>query len=492
MRKMFLSTMFIVWVLLGEEIVKFEPSNYYVDTNGDTVLILPESQDIQSIEGQNGSNTPVLFGGDLNLTEKSGCGHPGLATATIGSNYYVYVTTETSLNDQCEVYIREWQLVRSGYALNAIFTNSCGWYSSSGTLYFPAIATTSSNLMLLFHKVPSYYTRSVIYDLPGLENSAIYYLDADVNVVEPDVAPASASGDNFYAVATYKYSDTDSDIRFYTTTNGGQTWNKTTLRNDWVNEYWLARIASDPSNYSRVGVVWIKNNNEAIECRLSSNGGSSWSGVHTWNNLAWPDIAIYGSTVFIVAKNGSNLQIIYSTDFGSSWNGYTIDPPDVVEYPAIEVSQGGMWMIVYSDNDGDVYYTYSYDTNVSGSDFNQVSDGSYGVPDRPAVVEDPTMSDWAIVAWKDSRSSTDIYGDCEYGSLSGEEEKISFKDSKELILPSSIISNWPSFLKDKENLTIYRLDGTKISKESTPKPGVYFLVLKDKGRTLKQKIVFMK
>jgi len=480
-------------LIYAQEVLKFEPSNYYINENGDTVLILPEDLPQIGFFEIKSDTISIKFGNDVNLTEKSGCGHPGLAVRDAGN--YLYVCTETGLSNM-EVYVREWKLSRSGSELRLAYSSGVGWYHTTYTIYFPAIAATSSKLMLVCdtRSGSNYYSSySFIHDIPGLSNGTYYLLDAQSPVVTPDVACRSSTGDDFYAVAQYRYTSTDCDIRFYKTKNGGQNWNRTTLVGGWpdANYYWMPRIASDPTNYLRVGAVWIKNTYEAIQCRLSSGSGAHWSSTYTWNNLSYPDIAIHSGEVGIVAVNGSDLEIIYSFNYGSSWNRYTINPPDVVEYPAIDVTPGGMWMIVYSDNDGDVYYAWSFDiSNFSASDFVQVSDGGYGVSDRPAVVEDPTHANYAIVAWKDSRSSTDIYGDCEDGNMVDIKEKLSFKHPKDFTLPS-ITSKWLSFLKDRGNLSVYSLNGRKI-KGLSPKTGIYFLNLKDKEKTRKQKVIFIK
>lgn len=133
--------------------------------------------------------------------------------------------------------MREWKLTRVGDVLKLAFTSGIGWYHNTYTLYFPGIATTSSKLMLVCDSRSGsnyYYSYSMIHDIPGFSNYNSYLLDAQSPVMTPDVAPAANSGDDFYAVAVYRYSSTDWDIRFYYTTNGGQNWNRTTLVGNWL------------------------------------------------------------------------------------------------------------------------------------------------------------------------------------------------------------------------------------------------------------------
>lgn len=70
MKKLCLSMICMVGIAYAQEVMKFEPSNYYVNENGDTVLILPKLPLIIP-ELNTGEDSSFLdFGTDANLTYK--------------------------------------------------------------------------------------------------------------------------------------------------------------------------------------------------------------------------------------------------------------------------------------------------------------------------------------------------------------------------------------------------------------------------------------
>lgn len=251
----------------------------------------------------------------------------------------------------------------------------------------------------------------------------------------------------------------------------------------------MPRIASASDNRSKVGVVWIKNYSEKIQCRLSSNSGSSWSSYYEWAGPTYPDIAIYGNTIMIVAEasNGSDLWIAYSYNFGSSWSTYTINVPGSVDFPAVEYVGG--WAVVYYSG-GNVYYGWESDPSgfTSGS-FTSIVDGNYALSDRPAVIMDPTSPAWAIVAWKDSRSSTDIFGDCENGYMMDIKEKLSFI-STDNVIPT--LAKSLDILKNIDKIALYNQSGRKIKDWDKTKGGIYFINLKKSKQNKKYKIIIIK
>jgi len=479
----------------------FSPSNYYLDKSGDTVKILL-SKKVQIKKSASSTIDLPLMGSDFNLSESFSAGHPSLAILH-GSSSYLYVASETG-EQYYEISLKEWKLERDGGILNMIDTDERTGFGYTGSIdfYYPEIAATSSRLMLVNDSRSGsnyYYAYSHLLTIPGLNSYGAEYLDGDSPVATPDVAPASSSGDDFYAIAVYMATSSDWDIRFYKTTDGGSTWNKATL---WDNGVICAmpRISSAYDNRSKIVATW--KTADTVLIGYSSNGGSNWT-IWYLTGFDFPDIAVYSNTIVLVIQNGNTLYFVFSKDGGNSWNSNSVTFSSSVNYPAIATSPNGWWLVTFYSNDK-VYYGYESDPSYFDSNsFLVISDDSYALPDRPSVVIDPTVysNGWSIVAWKDSRSSTDIYGDCMDGDMVGIDET-SINDS--FFIPSILYNEQILFVPNGINeIVIYDLAGrTVFSKEKCfpnkeikvelKKTGVYFISLKGPNKVYLKKALFVR
>ena len=409
----------------GTVISEYSPANYSISTDGDTVLLLPDLLPVDIPESHDNTNTDTTgwrFWTDVNIQASSyTCYHPALAKY---SSIDLYCACETDASGFNGI-IRVRRSIDGGLSWTYF-----GGFTQSTTvpLLFPEIGVTSTRVVVTCHEFSTNHSYSVTSPRGSSASWNFYYLDADANVRTPDVVGVGA--DQFYAAATYLYSSTDQDVRFYKTTNYGVNWTRTTLLGAFPDSraHWRPRVAVDPSNNSKVGVTWMTGS-DSVGVALSTNAGSTWA--FYWitpvsNTPRYPDIAIAGNNVVVAYDYGNYLKMHYSTNFGGAWSSiYTTSIPNPVEYPVINTDGGCFFLAYVCTADHCLYYDWAT-TPGSWHTFVEVTDPTgYARTEPPAVCGDPENYLYGFTAWADSRSTGDIWGDAEAWPGIAEDQSLS-------------------------------------------------------------------
>ncbi|MCI4324081.1 MAG: glycoside hydrolase, partial [Thermoplasmata archaeon] len=211
----------------------------------------------------------------------------------------------------------------------------------------------------------------------------------------------------------------------------------------------LAEMGFPTLPFGRPVVPYVSRNFDALAFTSSTDNGTSFSTptVLVTSNISDPQIAAYGSTVYIVYENVSNgttnligdgsppvsLNFLYSTDAGVSWNGPAVVPgylpgSDILEAnnsidPSIAVSPTGEVAIAFAANRSCYQYcsaffqTYASDVVVVTSTTNGTTwSGPYIVAQDAAELSSDfgnvgagTFENLPTTSIKFGGSSSDLY-----------------------------------------------------------------------------------
>ena len=197
--------------------------------------------------------------------------------------------------------------------------------------------------------------------------------------VRDDTRPSitSDSAGTLYMVYQRKWSDTDDDIWFAKSTDGGLTWNTYGLNDSTNNERTPVIIANAANN-----ITVFFDSGSYFQYLTSSDGGTTWT---EWVIPSWTDYsklhnisAAYYQTNYIYitgeyenSPTNYDIHFIRTVDGGSTWEWYIIaySPTLNERYPSIGISSTPRVGIAYNNyttaSNSDLYY--AYDTNLDNT-----------------------------------------------------------------------------------------------------------------------------
>jgi len=262
-------------------------------------------------------------------------------------------------------------------------------------------------------------------------NSEIYYkLSTDgginwgtdtrlTNNSNYSIWPSIACSDTNVHVVWSDDRDINSEIYYKRSTDGGKTWGSDTRL---TNAIYYSSYPSIVVSGNFVHVVWTdqRDSNEEIYYKNSTDGGITW-GVDTrltnyYGASSYPTIAISGSLVHVIWEDDRNstlsTEIYYkrSTDGGITWGSDTrlTNNPESSLSPSIAVSGTIVHIVWYDsrDNNYEIYYKRSTDGGITwGADTRLTNDGSGSLNPSIAV-----LGNNVHVVWHDGRNGvTEIF-----------------------------------------------------------------------------------
>jgi len=237
----------------------------------------------------------------------------------------------------------------------------------------PQVAISGSNVVAVWSQDDDSNTR--IYSNYSTDGGVTWHDDqliednAGRNGESPQVA---ISGSN--VVAVWKQSD-GSTTRIYSnySSDGGEHWGSDQLIEDNTGNYaYMPQVAISGSN---VVAVWKQNYSGHIRIysNYSSDGGENWGSDQLIENNGgyngdYPQVAISGSNVVAVWKQGGSIDSIYSnysSDGGEHWSSdQVIEDNDTytAEYPQVAISDSSVvavWKQEDADGEDRIYSNYS-------------------------------------------------------------------------------------------------------------------------------------
>ncbi len=211
--------------------------------------------------------------------------------------------------------------------------------------------------------------------------------------------------------------DGNYEIYYKRSITGGSSWGTDTRLTNNIGESGYSSIAVSDID---VHVVWrdLRDGNQEIYYKRSTNGGSSWGAdTRLTNNSAYseiPSISVSGQNVHVVWSDyrDGNYEIYYkrSINGGSSWGPdkrLTVNNASSM-YPSISASGSALHVVWYDARDwnDEIYYIHSTDDgSIWGADTRLTSDTSYSW--NPTVSVSGSVVN---VLWQDNRGGNyEIY-----------------------------------------------------------------------------------